>query len=1108
MSWRSAGKVSAESLDDERNCDIRAALKTLMPPIPESELILRAKQILLPLTATEDEREALLIDAFYLLDPRLFYEIDRKGPASIFLILLLKKLIDFGLMDTGEHCFIRLLLTAREKFDVDRHAEFDELIEDFQLLRLSANDSMDSSPKPTVVPSPASEETIETPGKKGRPTVFIIYTQVDAEFANTIISDLRAKGHACWVDTGSIKGGDEWIRTIAEGIRNSYAVVVIVTKNAIESRWVQDEIYWAQKKNKPFIPLLRENVIDETRYFPLNGYQPISIDDSNYQIALTNVLAALPDAPRERDLMASFGKSSQIRLDPRKVELAYLERLRLEALLNTEKIPHLAGSSQQPFRKGAEMRTVFELLPSSKDNCKQEEPKQFEDAVAEISRIRRVVLLGKPGGGKTTTIWKLAADLVSDAIADRKAPIPVLVRLGRWTEPEQSLTEFISSQLGDLGDRLDDLLREKRASLLLDGLNELPAGQRDVKYLQVKHLIEAQPELLAIVSCRDLDYTVDLGFDRIKIMPLDPLRIREFVWRCLGEEKGERLFWKLAGIGLEDLFRQFAETFAGKLSDPARTFWVESKLPETVKEDVYWLSEDGIGDWRDWIKRRESLSNLIGLASTPYILMMLTSVYVEQDEFPENRGELFRLFVETLLNQARIPGEELVPLTEGLAKVAYEMQIRRADDNPGDVLTVLPKQRIKEILSERLLYLAGHASVLIVGEQVHFTHQLLQEYFAARYIDLETLTGRLMATKFWTRKKWLVRTNWEEAATLLAGLYNKDCSHIVEWIAEANPEAAAICVKRSGADLDNAIVERLRSKWIHQLTDVKGSPEPKARAAVGRALGMVGWDDRRGVGVWINQNGLALPDIEWVEIPAGEFQYGDKSEDAANPRKMTLPIFYVSRYPITYSQFQTFLDDPMGYADPRWVKGLAAGNHTRMMDEQRFKFSNHPLDSVSWYQATAFCRWFSWRLGGGTDLKKVDEWAVRLPTEFEWEKAARGTDGRLYPYQGDYNPRKGNTDNYIGQTTAVGVYPNGASPYGLMDVTGNVLEWCLSSYRNPQIESQKENLSTDESRVLRGGSWFAHNLDARAVFRYAYRPARRYFNFGFRVLCVVDLPSL
>ncbi|MGH9835037.1 MAG: SUMF1/EgtB/PvdO family nonheme iron enzyme [Blastocatellia bacterium] len=926
-----------------------------------------------------------------------------------------------------------------------------------------------------------------------RPAIFVSYAHQDAEFANQLIADLDANGHACWIDTSSIKGGDEWIITIAEGISASYAFVVIVTRSALDSRWVRDEILWARTENKPIIPLIRENVLRDKRFFLLNSFQGVTLFDSDYAAALPKLLRALP-APTSPETEPD---------QCRKAELAYLDRLRFEQLLDAEKYTPMGGSSEQR-PQSVEMRAVFELLQMTKDHhlrSNPKGPKRFENAVEEIKQIRRAVLLGEPGGGKTTTIWKLAADLVAEAAQDREVPIPLLIRLGRWTDAEQSLPEFVASQLGDLGASLDLLLAEKRAALLLDGLNELPAGQREIKYPQVRQLIEQHPALLAVVSCRELDYTDDLGFDRVNITPLDPIRIREFAGRYLGAEKGEALFWRLAG---GDVVRGVWKTWqrAGATFD---SFWTATDIPRE-NPNVYGITS-GEQD-RVWQEKVRGKHTLMELARNPYMLLMLTSVYAEQGELPENRGELFRLFVETLLKRERIPEDEQAALTGGLARVAFEMQIRRAADKTGDALTVLPKESVMTILDERLLYLAGSASILSVGEQVRFTHQLLQEYFAARCMDIKIKAEELKVYDIWLSDRWWNRTNWEEAAILLAGLYSDDCSPVVEWVAQGNPEVAAQCVKRSGAALAEATQERLRAEWNTRLTDLQDDPKPESRAAVGRALAITGWDNRKGVGTVRDRRGVTLPDIDWVEIPGGEFQYGDESERAAKPQRLTLPAFHISRYPVTYAQFQTFLDDPEGFADQRWFDGLAADDDDHRMDEQEFKFANHPRETVNWYQATAFCRWLSWRLGGGYDLKKVADWAVRLPTEFEWEKAARGTDGRLYPYEGDYDAEKGNTDDTgIGQTSAVGIFPNGESPYSLMDMSGNVWEWCLSNYDKPAEDARKENLRNDKNRVLRGGSWFNGHINARAVSRFISHPAGRVL-IGFRVVCVVRPPSL
>ena len=239
--------------------------------------------------------------------------------------------------------------------------------------------------------------------------------------------------------------------------------------------------------------------------------------------------------------------------------------------------------------------------------------------------------------------------------------------------------------------------------------------------------------------------------------------------------------------------------------------------------------------------------------------------------------------------------------------------------------------------------------------------------------------------------------------------------------------------------------------------------------------------------------------FEWRDVPAGEFLYGD------NKQKLTLPAFAIAKYPITYRQFQTFIDAKDGFKDKRWWQGLAEDQSNESGDQQ-WKIDDRPRENVSWYDAIAFCRWLSFKLGGGYNIDRVDDWLVRLPTEYEWEKSARGTDGRAYPYGNTFDKTKCNTEESgIGKTTPVTKYPQGASPYGVLDMSGNVWEWCLTDYNNPASDAARENVRSDAWRVLRGGSWVINQGDARAACRGLDFPDNRDFYVGFRL---VRAPSL
>jgi formylglycine-generating enzyme required for sulfatase activity len=231
------------------------------------------------------------------------------------------------------------------------------------------------------------------------------------------------------------------------------------------------------------------------------------------------------------------------------------------------------------------------------------------------------------------------------------------------------------------------------------------------------------------------------------------------------------------------------------------------------------------------------------------------------------------------------------------------------------------------------------------------------------------------------------------------------------------------------------------------------------------------------------QRTILLPDIDWVAIRGGDFvyQYGERH---------SLPTFHMARYPVTNVQYQTFINAG-GYLDERWWTSLVRPGPQKSQWSQ----GNRPRTNIDWYEAVAFSRWLSAQLG----------YAVRLPTEEERERAARGRQGREYPWGAGYRTGYANIDEKatqsgkwsLEQTTAVGVYPHAGSVEGVLDLSGNVLEWCLNKYDRPDVIGAD---ASGDSRVLRGGSWDYDPDRARGSQRRGGYPDFRDYFRGFRLV--------
>jgi len=218
---------------------------------------------------------------------------------------------------------------------------------------------------------------------------------------------------------------------------------------------------------------------------------------------------------------------------------------------------------------------------------------------------------------------------------------------------------------------------------------------------------------------------------------------------------------------------------------------------------------------------------------------------------------------------------------------------------------------------------------------------------------------------------------------------------------------------------------------------------------------------------------------DMVKIPKGLFLYGVEKIE-----KIIDYDYFIDVFPVTNKQYKEFLDEDKNqrvpYLDEELAKPFNWNEENRTYPEGR---STHPVVLVSYEDAKAYCKWRSQKEGKD----------YRLSLEEEWEKAARGTDGREYPWGNEFDIDKCDTsESEIGETTEVTRYPDGASPFGCYDMAGNVWEWTGSIY------DKKEG-----TMALRGSSWYGRRDIARCAFRLRCDPVVWYFNFGFR--CVRTL---
>ena len=740
----------------------------------------------------------------------------------------------------------------------------------------------------------------------------------------------------------------------------------------------------------------------------------------------------------------------------------------------------------------------------------------------------RIALLGAPGAGKSTfanylTLCMAMAQLepgndwlqrLSGWSLGVLLPVRIVLRdFATWADiarkpVAQTLWDFIRHDLTENGfahsfEPLKKWLQERGGLIVLDGLDEVPDAdaRRDFVKIVIENFACVCSLCRVVVTCRpyayrDPQWKLD-GFIEHTFAPFSEPQIHNFINRWY-ETIAPIQGWSLA----------FAQTKAAELIAATKQRYLSS------------------------------------LADRPLLLTLMATLHTSRGKLPDDRADLYADCVALMLDYWQRGKETIVrghtqvedgvlnvlgiprdDLEHALSRVAFEThqqqglqadrKLETANISGDDLRRILAPafgnslDRANTVIG----YIQTRAGLLAEhGPDTYaFPHRTFQEFLAACYIlDSEdfpmNLAEWVCADRDWWREVFLLaagrarRHGFGQAVALINALCDKDY-RAGEVISNLDA-AAAVLAAQAAVEVrlpERAQTPRYRTTLLKLQTWLVGIISEELlslveRAEVGRILSALG-DPRPDVA-------CLIPAL--VEVPAGDFHMGSNTFGAvAKPRhRISLPAYRIGKHPVTNMQYGRFIQDG-GYSEKHRDCWTDAGwqwrrenvcERPQFWDDSHWNLDNHPIVGISWYEAIAYCNW----------LTKVDHKGgrFRLPTEAEWENAARGNSHCRYPWGDEFDAGKSNTsESGIDRTSAVGLFGRGKSPYRANDLAGNVAEWCSTVFQSYpyRADDGREDLQASKPRVLRGGSWgddrdYVHNM-----CRIGNAPNNRSFYYGFRV---------
>ena len=764
-------------------------------------------------------------------------------------------------------------------------------------------------------------------------------------------------------------------------------------------------------------------------------------------------------------------------------------------------------------------------------------------AAEAVATNQRLVLRGDPGSGKSTFVRHLAWELAERSLADtqpdlhgweQQAPtLPVLLSLralaGRLaSEGAGDATVFTALRAGiedhgiaDGHELLSQALHSGAALLLFDGLDEVPLEAVPgttvdrATVLQALHSFgrtHRRARMLLTTRTRAFEQPAQaqLGWPVETLAPFTPGQIRHFVpaW-----------YHELAACG--QLSAERAETMSG-----------------------------------DLLAAIETSARLREMAETPLLLTLMALLLYNKGELPRDRPQLYERILELLLGQwdKRKQGQSLAEVLDLpdwdsrrlrplLDRLSYQAHLRSSS---SDGRGRLPRAELRNelisffeqagIAEGRAMALAGACldyfnlrSGLLVpdddSDSYVFAHLTLQEHCAGRHLAIPPQAVTLIM-------QHRDQDRWQVPIMLGLGVVQPTNPHLIEIVLRrlldrhdhGKPKdderwyrdlllAADIGVDRDWNYLreQGLATDELRRTLAQglatMLNDRRQLLPVAERVRAGFLLGDLG-DPRFPVTLddWRNELAKIAAGDEsgyFCRVPAGSYLVGS-SDDDPDARDEEKPQYqfqlqqdiWIARYPVTNAQWQA------------WV--ATGGNSSYAEDDSDLNRANQPVVSIQWHWCNSFCEWLSNAVANRLPAGYV----LRLPAEAEREAAARGGDGRIYPWGDEWNPDYAATQEDQETrgwewSTPVGCYPAGAAPCGAVDMAGNVWEWTADIWQSHP--GAKEPFTDDGSRVIKGGYYSGGSTDVRCGARLRYHPdffGIYYGDLGFRIVVAPLLAHL